>query len=294
MAHNTNMRKDIRSNFTTRQTMLNDSFELFYYSDAVLKEVAQHSHDYYEFYLFLEGDVEMQIEKACRILTPGDIVVLPPSVRHHAFSCGEGKPYRRFVFWLSKKYVKRLISESSDYNYLIDKAHEGHYYHHLEASHFQEIQAKAIRVIEEVHGNRYGKETFLHLYVSDLTLSLTSYLYDSEQLRIPVRKDTEFHEILSFIEAHISEELSLERLSNEFFVSKSHIVHTFKKEFGLSIHQYILKKRLAKCSDAILSGQSISETFITYGFHDYSNFYKAFKKEFGYSPREYQEMHCVS
>ena len=118
---------------------------------------------------------------------------MPPSIRHHAFSCGEGKPYRRFVFWLSKKYVKRLILESSDYNYLIDKAHEGHYYHHLEASHFQEIQAKAIRVIEEVHGNRYGKETFLHLYVSDLTLSLTSYLYDSEQLRIPVRKDTEFH-----------------------------------------------------------------------------------------------------
>ena len=51
-----------------------------------------------------------------------------------------------------------------------------------------------------------------------------------------------------------------------------------------------MKKRLAACQDAILSNISISKAYVMFGFKDYSNFYRAFKKEFGISPKEYKDM----
>ena len=56
------------------------------------------------------------------------------------------------------------------------------------------------------------------------------------------------------------------------------------------IHQYITKKRLALCREAILGQMSITEAYQTFGFGDYSSFYRAFKKEYGISPKDFRDM----
>lgn len=53
-------------------------------------------------------------------------------------------------------------------------------------------------------------------------------------------------------------------------------------------------KRLQTCRSAILSGASITYIYELYGFRDYSAFFRAFKKEYGISPKEYRDISQAS
>lgn len=104
----------------------------------------------------------------------------------------------------------------------------------------------------------------------------------------------DFYEgLVVYIENHLNEELSLDQLAKHFFISKYHIAHVFKENMGISIHQYILKKRLNACKESIQSGEKVSKAYSLYGFKDYSTFYKAFKAEYGMTPNEYKKQFVI-
>ena len=119
------MKKELESRFVTRQYMLAQDFELYFYSDSGMAEVRTHSHDYYEFYFFLEGDVCMKIGERSYLLKYGDIILIPPQIPHCAIIQNPHKPYRRFVFWISCSYADQLQKQSDSYGYLIERAASG-------------------------------------------------------------------------------------------------------------------------------------------------------------------------
>ena len=284
------MRQKLNSRFNTRQYMLSRDFEIYYYDDRNMPQVASHTHDYYEIYFFMEGDVSIEIGQKEYPLKYGDVVVLPPGLPHHALIHDEKVPYRRFVFWLTVGYLNRLMEEGQAYGYLMQlvKTREEYIFHNDEII-FNAIQTKVFHLLEEIYANRFGKEAKIALCVGDLVLHLNRVVYDQRHERSDLEEQKLSERIIEYIENHLEEDLSLDRLAGEFYVSKFHIAHLFKDNMGMSIHQYILKKRLEACREAIRNRTKISEVYFLFGFKDYSGFYKAFKKEYGISPKEWQD-----
>lgn len=289
------MKKNLQTTFSTRQNMLSRDFEIYYYNDTLQSSlyynVNSHTHNYYEFYFFLEGNVSMNIEGTLFPLKPGDVVIIPPNVPHHALLHDGQLPYRRFVFWISIEYCNDLLQLSPDYVYLMQHTRiTKHYVFHYDIIAFNTLQSKVFRLIEELHSSRFGRDAKITLCVNDLILHLNRSIYEMEHPKTQHEEQDLYQNLLLFIEDHLDEDLTLDYLAEHFFVSKYHIAHVFKENLGLSIHQFIIKKRLRMCQEAILSHTSISDVYLMYGFKDYSSFFRAFKKEFGMSPKEYKEL----
>lgn len=288
------MAKRRSSQFNTRQYMLRDDFEVFYYSDTRFRSVGSHSHDYYELYFYEEGAVTMEIDGRGYPLRPGDVIVIPPGVDHRALLTDPEKPYRRFVFWQKPAFLEALEARSPDYGYLLRRAEDrGRYVYHFDLSTFNAIRTRLFVLLDEIHANRFGKETAIDLNISELLLYLSRTVYEQEQRRNKKEQLSRYEAITRYIDAHLDEPLSLDTLARQFYLSKYYLVHLFRENTGLSLHQYILKKRLSACCDAMQGGAAVGEAYRQCGFRDYSAFYRAFRKEYGMSPSIYLELHNV-
>ena len=280
------MINNLSSVFLNRQYMISKDFEIYYYKDRNLRNVEIHSHEYYEFYFFLEGEVTMFYSDSSHRMKNGDMVIIPPGMQHHVQIHDPAVPYRRVVFWITKSFLSKLSVHSEEFLFLTGNADGSGFAWHFNEVTFNTVQRKIFHVIEEIFSDRFGRRMAVALGINDLLLFLNRTVYESLHPERYGKSEKKLdRNLIRYIEEHINEDLRLDTLSELFFVSKYHISHLFKDKMGISLHQYILKKRLAMSKDALINGRKPSEVFREYGFSDYSVFYRAFVKEFGLSPQ---------
>ena len=140
------------------------------------------------------------------------------------------------------------------------------YYFHFETIELNAIQYKIFCLIEEILSDRFGKETMIKLQVNDLILHLNRIVYERNHNVRTDEKKSLMEALLELINNHIDQNLSLEYLASQLYVSKYYIAHIFKDQLGISIHQYIIRQRLTICRDALLCGMPVAKLSEIYGF----------------------------
>ena len=286
------MRK--HSEFSTRQFMQENDFEIFYYDDKNPTRVSKHIHHNYEVYFFLEGDVDYEINQKVYNLSYGSICIIPPKTFHKPHFLSNEKNYRRMVLWINESYLENLKTLNTDIFYGLNYVESNEIYHFkTDFSSFQQLFGKLIDIFEEKQSNftfqKAALDSMLSLFL--VTLNRIVYQYENEPATY---KPSDLHiSLCNYINTHLEEDLTLEKLAEVFFVSKYHLAHKMKEYMGMSIHQYIIKKRLYACRNNILSGMPLLTVSQSFGFTDYSVFFRAFKKEFGISPKNYKDLYAV-
>ena len=91
--------------------------------------------------------------------------------------------------------------------------------------------------------------------------------------------------VISHINANLKNEITLDKLAKEFYISKYHLCRTFKNSTGLTIHDYIKQKRLTIVKELVKEGNTLTDAAISAGFNDYSSFYRAYVKRYNENPR---------
>ena len=93
--------------------------------------------------------------------------------------------------------------------------------------------------------------------------------------------------ILSYINDNYASPLSLDDLAARFYINKFTMTKLFKKQTSLTIHNYILLKRISMAKQKITSGALPSKVYLETGFSVYSTFYRAFLKTENMSPKDF-------
>lgn len=97
------------------------------------------------------------------------------------------------------------------------------------------------------------------------------------------------NKVIDYIERNISEPLTLQELSNQFYLSEFHFSRMFKIVTGSSLKQYILGRKLTLAAESLdTPDYSVTRAAMDFGFEYPEAFSRTFKKQFGVSPSEYR------
>ncbi len=275
--------------FDPRQSMTKTDFEVFHYRDAKFEGVAVHQHDFYEVYFFISGNVEYSVEGKSYLLKEGDLLLINPLELHQPRIGPDQNPYERIVLWINKNYLSRLCTNNTSLSQCFDNANPQHT-NLLRLSKAQQnyISSKLAELIEETRNNDYGSDLAAEAILTRFLVELNRLTLTTEKKPAPSKPQSPFiSDVLTYINRHYCEKISLSSIADEFFISKYYLSHSFNSVVGTSVNRYITLKRLINAKQMLSSGIKPTTAAIHCGFNDYAGFYRAFTAEYGITPKEY-------
>ena len=278
--------------FDPRQHMLAQSFEIFHYCDSNLDNVELHHHDFYEIYLFLSGNVDYSIESRIYHLLPGDMLLISPLELHQPRITQEPTPYERIVLWINKTFLLQFSSPQTSLTSCFDSNNP----RHTNLLRFTPAQREVVKglmlqLINETGNKSYGGD----LVSMSLLMRLLVEINRVAQTTPPQYEENDkasalVQNVLEYINEHYHEELSLDSIANQFFISKYHLSHEFNRLVGTSVYRYIVQKRLVIAKQMLSDGIPPTNAYQHCGFKDYANFFRAFKTTYSINPKKFFEL----
>lgn len=237
-----------------------------------------HCHDEYEIYMFLEGDSKYVVEEKNYPLNPDDIIIIRKNEMHRVWH-NSNTPYRRLTITISPEFFKENDCQEYERVFLETEHNQGNKIH-AELVHtsglFDAIQRLKVFT---------GDFTDYHAPVAKSGLiEILYYINKISSFESPRETEVPIQNIIHYLNNHFADDITLDSLCAQFFISKYYLCRAFKKYTGLTVQQYIKEKRLSCFEDLRKEGRLLTECASLAGFHDYSAFYRVYVKKYGHSP----------
>ena len=252
------------------------------YSNA---SISLHSHDYYEILFCRSDGVEYLVGTERYRLQKGDIVFVPPGISHRPILPEHmPEPYVRDVLWISPVFMDQLRTLfAGDDRISLD------YMGPLRTAGTRwEFLGELFRIgVQEEKEKRPGWEAAVIGNTLTIFANLKRSLTERTAATMQAEKPELLDRVTAYIEENYIQHITVSELAKYFYVSESTISHAFKEKMGISLYRYITQRRLIAAKLLIGENHPLEEVARRVGFLDYSTFYRAFKQEYGISPRQF-------
>lgn len=265
---------------------LENDFRIFHILDRQRKEFDFHYHDFNKIMIFLSGNVNYSIEGKNYSLQPYDIVLVNAGEIHKP-SVLDNSDYERIIIYVSPQFLNTYKQEDYDLNYCFDRAINEHSnvlrIHSVEKSKLYQV---CLELEHSFADNAFAKELYQKILFLEFMIQLNRTAISNHINYLDsMIGNAKLLPILDFINEHLTEEITIDQLSAQFFLSRYYLMHFFKEETGYTIGNYITDKRLLLAKNLVQNGSSITEACYQSGFKNYSTFSRAFKKAFHTIPK---------
>lgn len=248
-----------------------------------------HSHAFHELlYCVSDSGVEYLVGTQRYRLRRGDVVAVPPGISHRPLlDENMQEPYQRYVLWISPEFYgwfrrtfpgeatlggpggQLLRTVGTQWEYLGDLFRYG---------------------VEEAEGSQPGWEAMVASNAVKILVTLHRMAGDRGAHILQAEKPELLDRIMAYIETNLSGRITLGDTAHHFYVSESTVSQLFRRKMGVSFYRCVTQRRLIAAKALILEGTALEAVAGRTGFTDYSAFYRAFRQEYGISPRQYRTL----
>lgn len=265
-----------------------DPFAQFHLDqNTILDPVCLHSHNYYELiYCLQASDTTYLIGPDRFPVEDGDLLCIAPGISHRPiFSSDASQPFKRIILNLRAEFVASIFQKYASYPssalFSVPWLRPEH-----------PISARLRSLFESGYRIPYFADS--QFQKISLVLQILSCIEQAVQNTSPQqefnRKKDLVDQLIEYIDQNYARKLTLQNVAEHFFVSPSTISHLCQEQLQESFYQFVLQRRLTESQTLILQGLPLEQVSTQVGFSDYQNFYRAFKKHYGLSPRDCRTM----
>jgi len=246
-----------------------------------------HSHTFYEMLFCCNScGAEYMVGSERYRLQKGDIIMVSPGISHRPLLPENmSEAYSRYVLWLSPEFMELFGSlfpnpqpESKQHFSMLRTG----------GTPWEEIGEMFRAGVQEAEEQRSGWEAAVIGNTIQLLTQIMRAYGNQATRQMQAEKPELLDRITAYVEANYAAAINIKELSRQFFVSSSTVSHLFKQKLGVSLYRYVTQRRLIAAKILIEEGLLLESVAAQTGFLDYSSFYRAFRQEFGISPRQYR------
>lgn len=265
-------------------------FDLTYYNEQPLSGGQFHSHAFYEIYYFHEGRCTYLIGDSVFTLKSGDLLLMNGLTLH----CPNVEPdsrYVRSILHFDPAWICKGLSETAK-STLLDPF-ESLRNHRMTLTganrdEFEGMLADIHRLSESTAGFRQERMT---LRIQEMMYVIADWCQDAVQDQDSIsEKERHVQHVVSFVEEHYMQDLTLERIVREMHITKHYLSSLFKEVTGTTVFKYLYHRRInqAKILLRLHPHLSITEISQAAGFKHLAHFSRMFKAMVGTTPEYYR------
>lgn len=279
--------------FTSCKAAISECLKNKYYAIAHLHNeetiMNMHVHDCYEIFYSISGGKQFLIDNRFYDINPGDLFIINQFESHYLTQIND-MDHERIIISIHPDFLKEISTTKTDLSYCFIERNRV-FNHRISLN--KEQQHRFLYFIGKIAAsNKFGSDiieaaAFMEMMV--MINSLFMKTHSSEIVDSRFQYNQQVQEVLSYINQHITEPISVEQLAAEFHISTSYICRIFKATTGTTINKYISARRITIAKSLLTMNLGVSEVCEKCGFNDYSNFLKAFTRTVGISPKKYAQ-----
>lgn len=287
------------SEYGEKRTLNALDYEVYHMNDSSSSRIRLHSHDFYEVFFLRSGTMDYIVEGNRYTLESGSLLLIPPNELHRP-EISTVRSFDRIVLWLSPSYLSLLSQDIPElFTELLSCSQLSH---HLSPRVIPSsvIESTLLTLLDEHHHQEEGHVLMCRLLISQFLLLVKRALSvirrehaacaaAPQPAAAQHRPDTDLTSVFQYINAHLTEDISVSDLAERFFFNENTLSRRFKNHAGMTIPEYIRQKRLTMARLCMYQGMNVTDAGSASGFSDYTTFYRAFRKTYGISPKAFAE-----
>lgn len=273
-------------------TLIKDTIEVTHQirTEPFTDMIISHYHPSFEIYYLVEGERIYFVKDQSYSIQKGDFVFIPPNIIHKTRS-KDSYAHERILISFDDSFLSTIAENlpTVDWYKSFDQNRPVITIQLSKRGIIQDLMLKILNIYEE---NESDSRAYLQLLILELLLLIDRYQDKKHLISDTAQTVTEkrVFEIVRYINTHYMKDLSLQSISDQFFISPYYLSHIFKDATGFSFCDYLIQLRILE-SKKLLSQTEYSMTRIAelVGFDSSTHFGRTFKKLSGMTPRDYRK-----